>query len=54
MLVNNAGIGYEGPVEGYSKKQIDHMILLNVRAIDHAYCTYSLPELKTPRKVIYH
>jgi len=32
MLVNNAGIGYEGPVEGYSRKQVDHMILLNVRA----------------------
>ena len=50
ILVNNAGIGYEGPVEGYTKKQIDHMILLNVRAVDHAYCTYLLPELKTHKR----
>jgi short-subunit dehydrogenase len=46
ILVNNAGIGYEGPVEGYSKKQIDHMILLNVRATTLLTVLFT-PELKT-------
>jgi short-subunit dehydrogenase len=45
-LVNNAGIGYEGPVEDYSKKQIDHMILLNVRAMT-LLTVFFTPELKT-------
>jgi uncharacterized protein len=49
MLVNNAGIGYEGPVEGYSKKQIDHMILLNVRATTMLTVLF-LPELKMHEK----
>ncbi|HBC80268.1 MAG TPA: hypothetical protein DEO60_02065 [Bacteroidales bacterium] len=35
ILVNNAGIGYEGPVEGYTCKQIDNMLMLNVRAMTH-------------------
>ncbi|TFG41619.1 MAG: SDR family NAD(P)-dependent oxidoreductase [Bacteroidia bacterium] len=46
ILVNNAGIGYEGPVEVYSKKQIDHMILLNVRATTLLTVLFT-PELKT-------
>jgi uncharacterized protein len=46
ILVNNAGIGYEGPIEGYSKKQIDHMILLNVRAMT-LLTVFFTPELKT-------
>jgi len=49
MLVNNAGIGYEGPVEGYSSKQIDHMILLNVRATTLLTVLF-LPELKMHEK----
>jgi len=49
MLVNNAGIGYEGPVEGYSKKEIDHMILLNVRATTLLTALFT-PELKIHSK----
>ncbi len=46
ILVNNAGIGYDGPIENYSLKEIDNMILLNIRALTHL--TYFLtPELKT-------
>jgi short-subunit dehydrogenase len=46
ILVNNAGIGYEGPIEGYSQMQIDHMILLNVRAMT-LLTVFFTPELKT-------
>jgi short-subunit dehydrogenase len=46
ILVNNAGIGYEGPIEGYSRKQVDHMILLNVRAVTLLTVLFT-PELKT-------
>jgi uncharacterized protein len=46
ILVNNAGIGYEGPIESYSQKQIDHMLLLNVRAITLLTVLFT-PELKT-------
>jgi short-subunit dehydrogenase len=46
ILINNAGIGYEGPIEGYSQKQIDHMILLNVRAMT-LLTVFFTPELKT-------
>jgi hypothetical protein len=46
ILVNNAGIGYEGPIEGYSQKQVDHMILLNVRALT-LLTVFFTPELKT-------
>ena len=46
ILVNNAGIGYEGPVEGYTRNQIDHMILLNVRAMTQLTVFFT-PELKT-------
>ncbi|MBW6501057.1 MAG: SDR family NAD(P)-dependent oxidoreductase [Bacteroidales bacterium] len=33
VLVNNAGIGFEGPIDNYSEDQIDKMILLNIRAL---------------------
>jgi short-subunit dehydrogenase len=46
ILVNNAGIGYEGPIEGYSKNQIDHMIMLNVRVLT-LLTVFFTPELKT-------
>lgn len=46
ILVNNAGIGYEGPVEGYTINQIDHMILLNVRAMTQLTVFFT-SELKT-------
>lgn len=49
ILVNNAGIGYEGPVEGYTKKQIDHMILLNIRATT-MLTVLLMPELKSHGK----
>ena len=46
ILVNNAGIGYEGPVEDYTRNQIDHMILLNVRAMTQLTVFFTA-ELKT-------
>jgi uncharacterized protein len=46
ILVNNAGIGFEGPIESYSKKQIDNMILLNIRAVT-LLTSFFTPELKT-------
>lgn len=49
MLVNNAGIGYEGPVEEYSTKDIDRMILLNIRALTHL-THFFMPELKSSEK----
>lgn len=49
ILVNNAGIGYEGPVEGYTKKQIDDMVLLNVRAVTMLTVLFT-PELKTHKR----
>jgi uncharacterized protein len=33
ILVNNAGTGFEGPIETYSQHMIDTMILLNIRAL---------------------
>jgi hypothetical protein len=33
ILVNNAGIGFDGIIENYSLKEIDDMILLNIRAL---------------------
>ena len=45
IFVNNAGVGFDGPIESYSIDEIDAMILLNVRALTHL--TYYLtPELK--------
>ncbi len=49
ILVNNAGIGFEGPIESYSKKQIDYMILLNIRALT-LMTFYFTPELKTHKE----
>lgn len=49
ILINNAGIGYEGPIEGYIQKQIDHMILLNVRAVT-LLTVFFIPELKTHKR----
>jgi len=46
ILVNNAGIGFEGPIESISKKQIDHMLLLNVRALT-LLTSFFTPELKS-------
>jgi len=45
ILVNNAGIGYEGPVEGYTEKQIDVMLRLNIRAVTMLTMLFT-PELK--------
>jgi short-subunit dehydrogenase len=49
ILVNNAGIGFEGPIENYDVKDIDYMILLNIRALTHL-THYFVPELKTHLK----
>jgi len=46
ILVNNAGIGYEGPVEGYSRMQIDNILMLNVRAVTMLTMLF-IPGLKT-------
>jgi hypothetical protein len=45
ILVNNAGVGIEGPVETYSREIIDSMILLNIRALT-LLTFYFTPELK--------
>ncbi|HKK42554.1 MAG TPA: SDR family NAD(P)-dependent oxidoreductase [Bacteroidales bacterium] len=45
ILINNAGIGIEGPMETYSQKIIDSMILLNIRALT-LLTFYFTPELK--------
>ncbi len=45
ILVNNAGIGNEGPLESYSEETINKIILLNIRAL--TILTYLFtPELK--------
>jgi short-subunit dehydrogenase len=49
ILVNNAGTGFEGPVEGYTKKQVDNMIMLNVRAVTMLTVLFT-GELKTHKK----
>lgn len=49
MLINNAGIGYDGPIENYTRQQIDQMILLNIRAL--TLLTYFFtPDLKKNSK----
>lgn len=49
ILVNNAGIGYEGPIEECTKEQIEVMIHLNIRAL--TLLTYFFtPDLKTQSK----
>jgi hypothetical protein len=45
ILVNNAGVGFDGPIESYSIDEIDLMILLNIRALTHL-TYYFTPELK--------
>jgi short-subunit dehydrogenase len=49
ILVNNAGIGFEGPIESYTRNQIDCMILLNIRALT-LMTSYFTPELKTHKE----
>jgi uncharacterized protein len=49
ILVNNAGIGYEGPVEAYPEKQVNLMILLNIRALT-LLTSYFTPMLKSSGK----
>ncbi len=46
ILVNNAGIGYDGPIENYSMEEIDEMIMLNIRALTHLTYLFT-SELKT-------
>lgn len=49
ILVNNAGTGFDGKIEDYSLKQIDEMILLNIRAL--TYLTHLFAsELKSHEK----
>ncbi len=49
ILVNNAGIGFEGPIDTYSPVQIDNMILLNIRALT-LLTFYFISELKKHEK----
>jgi uncharacterized protein len=35
ILINNAGIGFEGRIEEYESEDIDMMISLNIRAVTH-------------------
>lgn len=49
LLINNAGIGFEGPIESYSVKQIESMILLNIRALT-LLTYYFTPELKSNKE----
>jgi len=45
ILINNAGIGIEGPLESYSKNDIDNIIFLNIRALT-LLTTLFIPMLK--------
>lgn len=45
ILINNAGIGIEGPLESYSKDDIDNIIFLNIRALT-LLTTLFIPSLK--------
>jgi uncharacterized protein len=45
VLVNNAGIGFEGPVESYSETNVDKMILVNTRALT-LITSFFTPDLK--------
>jgi short-subunit dehydrogenase len=49
VLVNNAGIGFEGPIEEYFTADIDTMIFLNIRALT-LLTHYFTPGLKKCRK----
>ena len=45
ILVNNAGIGNEGPLESYSQDTVNNIILLNIRALTILTFLF-IPELK--------
>lgn len=45
ILVNNAGIGIEGPLESYTLAEIDSIILLNIRALTMLTYLFT-PQLK--------
>jgi uncharacterized protein len=47
ILVNNAGVGFNGKLENQSVDLIDKMILLNIRASTQLTYLF-LPELKKP------
>lgn len=51
ILINNAGIGMEGPLESFSRQDIDNMIFLNVRALT-LLTSFFTPELKKTRSFI--
>jgi short-subunit dehydrogenase len=52
ILINNAGIGIEGPIEKYTPADIDNMIFLNVRALT-LLTYYFIPQLKqTPSYIL--
>ena len=46
ILVNNAGVGFDGIIEKYSIEEMDKMILLNIRALTHLTHFFT-SELKT-------
>lgn len=49
ILINNAGIGFEGKIEDYQPKEIDLMISLNIRAVTHLTRLF-MPELRQHEK----
>jgi short-subunit dehydrogenase len=52
ILINNAGIGIEGPLDSYTIQEIDNMIFLNVRALT-LLTFYFTPQLKkTPSYIL--
>jgi short-subunit dehydrogenase len=51
ILINNAGIGMEGPLESFSHRDIDNMIFLNVRALT-LLTFFFTPELKKTKSFI--
>jgi uncharacterized protein len=52
ILVNNAGIGFDGPIENYSVADIDRMILLNIRALTHLTYFFTTELKSHPRSYI--
>ncbi len=49
ILINNAGVGFNGKFENYSPEVIDQMILLNIRATT-LLTLFFLPEMKKMEK----
>jgi uncharacterized protein len=45
ILINNAGIGIEGPLEKYSQQEIDNILFLNIRAMTLLTASF-IPELR--------